>query len=61
LDEGELIDGAAQRFVVQGKIEQRQTSDLLYTLGTAPGTGGRRCSDRQHAADLQEGRAVGLL
>lgn len=61
LDEGQLIDGAAQRLVVQGEIQQRQTGDLLDTLGAAPGAGGGRRPHRQHAADLQEGRAVGLL
>lgn len=58
LDEGELIDSTAQRLVVQGEIQQRQTSNLLDTLGAAPRAGGSRRSDRQHTADLQEGGAI---
>jgi len=61
LDEGELIDGASQRLVVQGEIQQGETRDLLHPLGATPGTGGGRRPHRQHAADLQESRAVGLL
>lgn len=61
LDEGELVDGASHRFVVEGEIEQRQSSNFLHPLGAAPRASGGRSPHRQHPANLEEGGAVGFL